>query len=226
MTTVEDPGRRERKRLQMVAHLVGVAGRLFETQPYESVTMEQIALEADVAKRTLYNHFPTKEALLAHWLEVELKHDLERLLPELNSRRGFAQRVSVELDASADWCQRHPAHLAAYLRHRFLAMGDAPPKPQAPSSNRGDIAHLWHALIVDAQAAGEITDRFSPMQLTTWFHHLYLGTLMRWLIEPTLALREEFGQMVTLFMEGAGKPAGKQAEKHAVHAKRASAGTH
>jgi hypothetical protein len=33
MTIVEELGRRERKRLQMVAHLVAVAGRLFETQP-------------------------------------------------------------------------------------------------------------------------------------------------------------------------------------------------
>jgi AcrR family transcriptional regulator len=204
MTIVEELGRRERKRLQMVAHLVGVAGRLFETQPYESVTMEQIALQADVAKRTLYNHFPTKEALLAHWMEATLKRDLDRLQPELDRRRGFAQRVCVELDASADWCQRYPAHLAAYLRHRFLSMGDAP-APRAPSSDsdRGDIALLWHALIVDAQAEGELTDRYSPMQLTTWFHHLYLGTLMRWLMEPTVALREEFAHMVTLFMDGA-----------------------
>lgn len=210
MTTVEDPGRRERKRLQMVAHLVDVAGRLFDSQAYESVTMEQIALEADVAKRTLYNHFPTKEALLAHWLEAELKHDLERLLPELNRRQGFVSRVSVELDASADWCQRHPAHLAAYLRHRFLSLGDAPPA-QTPSADRGDIALLWRALIVDAQASGEMTDRFSANQLTTWFHHLYLGTLMRWLMEPTIALREEFAQMVALFMEGTMRRAGAPA---------------
>jgi AcrR family transcriptional regulator len=203
MTIVEELGRRERKRLQMVAHLVGVAARLFETQPYESVTMEQIALEADVAKRTLYNHFATKEALLAHWMEATLKRDLERLQPELNRRRGFAQRVSVELDASAGWCQRYPAHLAAYLRHRFLSMGDSTPQARAPSSDRGDVAVLWHALIVDAQAQGELTDRYSPMQLTTWFHHLYLGTLMRWLMEPKIALREEFAQMVTLFVDGA-----------------------
>lgn len=204
MTTVEEPGRRERKRLQMVAHLVGVAGRLFETQPYGSVTMEQIALEADVAKRTLYNHFPTKEALLAHWLEAELKRDLERLTPELRRRRGFAARVSAELDASADWCERHPAHLAAYLRHRFLSMGDATPEPP-PQRNpdRGDIAGLWYMLITDAQGTGELSDRFSAKQLTTWFHHLYLGTLMRWLMEPTISLREEFEQMVVLFIEGA-----------------------
>lgn len=206
MTTVEDTGRRERKRLQMVAHLVGVAGRLFESQPYGAVTMEQIAQEADVAKRTLYNHFPTKEALLAHWLEVELKRDLERLAPELQRRRGFVSRISAELDASADWCGRHPAHLAAYLRHRFLSLGDTPPQtPARADPDRGDIAQLWHTLIAEAQSAGEVTKRFSATQLTIWFHHLYLGTLMRWLMQPTLALREEFSQMVALFMDGAGE---------------------
>ncbi|WP_206951006.1 TetR/AcrR family transcriptional regulator [Trinickia acidisoli] len=204
MTTVEDLGRRERKRLQMVAHLVGVAGRLFETHPYGSVTMEQIALEADVAKRTLYNHFPTKEALLAHWLEAELKCDLEQLAPELERRRGFVARVSAELDASADWCGRHPTHLAAYLRHRFLSLGDTPPQaPAKPDPDRGDIALLWRALIADGQAAGELSERFSTTQLTTWFHHLYLGTLMRWLMQPKIALRDEFAQMVELFMDGA-----------------------
>ena len=206
MTTVEETGRRERKRLQMVAHLVGVAGRLFETQPYGSVTMEQIALEADVAKRTLYNHFPTKEALLAHWLEAELKRDLDRLAPELLRRRGFVARVSAELDASADWCARHPAHLSAYLRHRFLSMGDAPPIATQTDPDRGDIARLWYTLIAQAQAEGELTDRFSTKQLTTWFHHLYLGTLMRWLMEPTIALREEFAQMVALFVDGSTRP--------------------
>lgn len=212
MTTVEETGRRERKRLQMVAHLVGVAGRLFETQPYDSVTMEQIALEADVAKRTLYNHFPTKEALLTHWLEAELKRDLERLAPELQRRSGFVARVSAELDASADWCGRHPAHLAAYLRHRFLSMGDAPPQaPSQPSPDRGDIAALWYMLITEAQGTGELSDRFSAKQLTTWFHHLYLGTLMRWLMAPTISLREEFGQMVVLFTEGAASRNGSNA---------------
>ncbi|PMS20875.1 TetR/AcrR family transcriptional regulator [Trinickia dabaoshanensis] len=214
MTTVEDTGRRERKRLQMVAHLVAVAGRLFETQAYGSVTMEQIALEADVAKRTLYNHFPTKEALLAHWLEAELKRDLERLAPELQRRRGFVARVSAELDASADWCGRHPAHLAAYLRHRFLSLGEPPPPtPARADPDRGDIALLWRTLIAEAQAAGEVTDRFSTAQLASWFHHLYLGTLMRWLMQPKLVLREEFAQMVALFMEGAGERGGAALER-------------
>lgn len=33
---------------------------------YEAVCMEQIADAADVAKATLYNYFPVKEALIGH----------------------------------------------------------------------------------------------------------------------------------------------------------------
>ncbi len=43
---------------------------------YESVTMEQIAAAADVARGTLYNHFPFKEAVLAYWIHGQLAKDL------------------------------------------------------------------------------------------------------------------------------------------------------
>lgn len=54
--------RRDRKRLQTLNHLASAAMRLFERDGFKAVTMERIAAEADVAKGTLYNHFPTKEA--------------------------------------------------------------------------------------------------------------------------------------------------------------------
>src|SRR3546814_2502837 len=58
--------RRQRKRAQTANHLSATAFRLFETHGYDVVAMEQIAAEADVAKATLYNYFPVKEALIAH----------------------------------------------------------------------------------------------------------------------------------------------------------------
>ena len=61
------PGLRERKRLQTLDLLTRSAYTLFETHGYDSVTMEQIAAQAGVSKGTLYNHFPVKEALLAHY---------------------------------------------------------------------------------------------------------------------------------------------------------------
>ncbi|ALX13959.1 TetR family transcriptional regulator [Burkholderia cepacia JBK9] len=197
----DDPGRRARKRIQMLAHLAATAARLFDAHGYEAVTMEQIAAEADVAKRTLYNHFPTKEAVLAHWLEGELARDLAHLQHDVARRKTFASRIGCVLDASAAWCEQHPAYLLAYLRHRLMSIGAV--EPDRSGQNGSDIALVWQQLIVAGQQAGELNGTLQADQLATWFHHLYLAAMMRWLTVPGLSLKREFQSVAKLFIEGA-----------------------
>jgi AcrR family transcriptional regulator len=42
---------------------------LFRKQGFESTTADQIAEEADVSKGTLYNYFPSKEAILQGYVQ-------------------------------------------------------------------------------------------------------------------------------------------------------------
>ncbi|WP_175778778.1 TetR/AcrR family transcriptional regulator [Burkholderia cenocepacia] len=197
----DDPGRRARKRIQMLAHLSATGARLFDAHGYEAVTMEQIAAEADVAKRTLYNHFPTKEAVLAHWLEGELARDLAHLQRDVARRKTFASRMGCVLDASAAWCEQYPAYLLAYLRHRFLSIGAA--EPERAGENGSDIARVWEQLISAGQQAGELNAALRADQLATWFHHLYLAAMLRWLTVPGLSLKRELQSVAKLFIEGA-----------------------
>jgi TetR/AcrR family transcriptional regulator, cholesterol catabolism regulator len=57
-------GRRERNKLQVYRRIREAAVVLFRRQGYEATTVEQIAERADVAKGTVFNYFPRKEALL------------------------------------------------------------------------------------------------------------------------------------------------------------------
>ncbi|MGB3277514.1 MAG: TetR/AcrR family transcriptional regulator [Castellaniella sp.] len=197
----DEPGRRERKRKQTLEHLARTAATLFESLSYESVTMERIAEEADVAKRTLYNHFPTKEAVLAYWIDAELKRDLAGLLDRIAQCNTFRTRIECVLHASADWCEQHPQHLMAYLRHRLLSVGAT--GAQDTRSDSSDIALAWQQLIAAGQQSGELSSASPAEQLATWFHHLYLGALLRWLNTPGLSLEGEFRSITTLFIEGA-----------------------
>lgn len=45
--------------------IVAAAKRLFLTQGFAATSMDAVAREAPVSKRTLYNHFPSKEALFS-----------------------------------------------------------------------------------------------------------------------------------------------------------------
>jgi len=183
-------------------HLANTAANLFESLSYASVTMERIAEEADVAKRTLYNHFPTKEAILAYWIDAALERDLAGLHGRIARCRTFRSRLACVLRASAEWCEKHPDHLMAYLRHRLLSV--SAPGTQEMRSDSSDIALAWQRLIAAGQQSGELSKESPAEQLATWFHHLYLGALLRWLNVPGLSLENEFRSIATLFVEGAG----------------------
>ncbi|MFJ3044391.1 TetR/AcrR family transcriptional regulator [Herbaspirillum chlorophenolicum] len=204
MSDPEETGRRERKRVQMLGHLADTAARLFAAHGFDSVTMEQIAAEADVAKRTLYNHFPTKEATLAYWMDAELERDLAGLQDDVAKCPTFVSRLSCVLEASAAWCEKHPDYLVAYLRHRFLSIVVAGTDGNGTNGNGSDIMLAWQHLIAEGQRTGELNKNSPADQLATWFHHLYLGALLRWLTIPRLSLQKELNAITTLFIEGAG----------------------
>jgi len=202
MLVSKSSSRRDRKRLQTLEHLARTAGALFADHGYEAVTMEQIAAKADVAKGTLYNHFPVKEAVLAHWIHLELAEHLAMVPGELRTRPGFAEGALYLLGQSANWCETHPDYLAPYLRFRFLAIG-AELSPSPESEKLSDMADTFGWLIRRGQTSGELRDDLDPARLTIEFHHLYLGAMLRWLGDPRLKLRKEFSAAVDLFLHGA-----------------------
>ena len=207
MVSPETSGRRSRKRSQTLDHLAVTAARLFEAHGFEAVTMERIAVEADVAKGTLYNHFPTKEAVLAHWIHMELAKDLGHLSDVIGPQTRFADGITPILAASADWCERHRDYLPPYLRFRFLEIGASAPEPESGGARDMTSAFSW--LILKSQEAGEMRTDLSAEHLALMFHHLYLSALLRWLDIPGLKLGDEFASIVRLFIEGAASPSGK-----------------
>ena len=112
-------GRRERKRLQLLDFLADTAWGLFESEGFAAVTMERIADVADVAKGTLYKHFPVKEALLRHRFHRELEKAWPEVLADIVSLPSFEDQLRAFLERSAAWCQSHRAYLLPYVQFRL-----------------------------------------------------------------------------------------------------------
>jgi TetR/AcrR family transcriptional regulator of autoinduction and epiphytic fitness len=206
-------GRRERKRQEKLDHIAQTAHRLFEVYGYDAVTMEQLAGAADVAKGTLYSHFPVKEAVLAHWLHMQLEQDLERLLPLCLAEASFKRGMRKLLDASASGLEQHREYMLPYLRYRFIHVGD----PQANGNDaRSDLVRAYFTLITAGQKSGELREAQPAERLALFFHFLYLAALMRWLTDSKSDLHEEFAAALDLFLKGSLKasvPTGKRASK-------------
>ncbi|MBC8824557.1 TetR/AcrR family transcriptional regulator, partial [Escherichia coli] len=71
-------------------------------------------------------------------------------------------------------------------------------EPERAGENGSDIALVWQQLIVAGQQAGELNGALQADQLATWFHHLYLAAMLRWLTVPGLSLKREFQSVAKL----------------------------
>jgi TetR/AcrR family transcriptional regulator, cholesterol catabolism regulator len=81
--------------------IVDGARRHFFAHGFRGVTMDDLAAELGMSKKTLYAHFPSKTALLEHVLRDKLKRaeaDLEQATSESDGR--FADRLQRMLAAA------------------------------------------------------------------------------------------------------------------------------
>jgi AcrR family transcriptional regulator len=61
------------KRTSTVERLLAAADRLFYQQGIRAVGVDTVAAEAGVSKRTLYNHYPSKDHLIAAYLTARFR---------------------------------------------------------------------------------------------------------------------------------------------------------
>ncbi len=85
-----------RRRREQRARIVSTAARRFADEGPSAVALERIADEADVARGTLYSHFPTKQSLLEAIVGPALDEELTALgrlrrLPAARALDGFLE---------------------------------------------------------------------------------------------------------------------------------------
>ncbi len=85
----------ERKKEETRLKIVAVAMSLFKARGFDAVTMESIAAEADIAKGTLYNYFPVKEAIVGEYIRRTFagkcgeRVALLRVMPDTRARLAW-----------------------------------------------------------------------------------------------------------------------------------------
>lgn len=171
---------------------------LFEKHGYEPVTMEQIATESDVARGTLYNHFAVKEAVLVYWIHTQLSDALEYLVDQALARPSLLEQLTIILNASAVWWEKHQPFAVPYIRYRFDGLREG----QGAAATSGLIP-VYVQLIKAAQESGDITSSVPAQRLARYLHYLYLSALMDWLSDPEKSLGKQFAEVLDFFIKGA-----------------------
>lgn len=101
-------GRRERKKAQTRRAILSAAANLFSQRGYDQSSIDDIAEAADVAKRTLYNNFESKEEIV---LALRFQY-FETLIEEACQKvaKGESPLAAIEnfVVDSISWAYEHP----------------------------------------------------------------------------------------------------------------------
>src|SRR5207302_319930 len=76
-----------------VKRILAAADKLFYTKGIRAVGVDTVAAEAGVSKRTLYNHYPSKDALIAAYLQARFKHIAPSDAPAREQILGAFERL-------------------------------------------------------------------------------------------------------------------------------------
>jgi AcrR family transcriptional regulator len=112
-------GLRERKKQQTRELLAETARRLFTERGFERVSVAEIAREADVSEKTVFNYFPTKEDLV-YWrlesFEEELLETVRSRAPGESVLEAFGRFVRAPRGMLASHDEATRERLAALTR--------------------------------------------------------------------------------------------------------------
>ena len=199
-----EQGRRERKKDETRTRIVTVAMELFEQQGFNTTTMEQIAEVADVAKGTLYNYFPVKEAIISAFMRLSVARvipDIELLLKNIPDTRT---RLTIMFSKIAEWQIPHRELVEHYLKYRFANLLTSFRKPEQRSGFDRNVAMV----IERGQQDHEIRNDLPLALLVGYLQSGYLTVIMQWLAHDDVDLEKGLLQMVDLFLSGAATAKG------------------
>lgn len=208
---VKTPASRDTRR-----DILRAALKRFAHGGYAATSVQQIVSDAKVSKPALYYYFPDKAGLFQA-LVHEAHDERYRLLREAAARgRDIRDQLAGILTVLFDYFQQNRELMRISFATMFAAPGEVPPELcQGERCERN--FEFVHALIRQAQEAGELNQRFDAREMAFGFHGLCNFFLMAHLVMPGCKPDKKTAQrIVDLFLSGAAaKPKTKRRHRAA-----------
>jgi len=193
--------RTERRKEETRRRILRVAIDLFKQQGFDETTVDQIANEADVAKCTIYSHFPEKEAIIYEHIQSIIREQTPAMLEYLNELPDTRSRLIAALQKSMEWMYIDLSN-DLFERHFVYKMSQAVQaiKHLDPSAGVGFSTILAHILKLGVES-GEIKPDAGIVIGGLELSHFFSALL--WVNHPELvSINESIERNVDFFLNG------------------------
>ena len=165
--------RRERRKQEVHGRILDAAVELFESNGFEGTTVDRICERADVAQKTFFNHFPTKQHLIR-----ELAHGIvDEFHAQIEAARKLEGTTAERIDHFFERSRENVHNFARVSRELVLeVISVSHIDPEETRKVHAEFA----ALLSDGVVRGEVTDRYSVEFLAEMAIGLFHDIMLNW----------------------------------------------
>lgn len=191
--------RMERKKENTRALIVSSALRLFKEFGIDATTMEQIAEAADIAKGTLYNYYPVKEAIICDYLLRQSLEKNQARVQRLSALADTRTRMIVSLNEMMDAVKTQSELFERYFVYRIQHMLSL----KKDERTEKGLYLLESEIIRLGQASGELRSDVPISVLQGFFEFIFIEVAQLYYQDPERFDAERIiPECVDLFLNG------------------------
>jgi len=173
----DPPSRRERRVRELHERILAAAVELFEARGVESVKVDDICASADIAQKTFFNHFPTKQHLVREIAEEFLIAFRELLATARAAGGTTAQQIERFFTLVANEIEsRGPMH-RGFVMEVIRVVHDV----GADAEQNRQLHDAFGALLRDGVRAGDVTTAHPVTVLSEAVVGSFITLMLNWL---------------------------------------------
>lgn len=192
--------RMERKKEETRQKIMNVAIALFKQRGIEGTTMEQIALEADIAKGTLYHYFPSKEFIIHQYIQRSFQVKYVERVQRLREEPDTRSRLTMLFGELMEGVQAQNQIFDHFMLFRIQEMVSL----HQPENIKSGLYRLGQVIIQLGQESGEIRSDISTTILEELVEFAFVEIVKAYYLDPPhFNGAEMISQCVDLILSGA-----------------------
>lgn len=176
--------RRERRRREVHQRILDAAVELFDTRGVADTRIDDICEHADLAQKTFFNHFPTKEHLFRELAQTFIGNVCALVEEARKQPLCTSERLGLVFRRAGDVVRsRGPRHRELVQELARISTTEA----MGPARSDG-LPKAFHALLLDGIEAGDVTRLQAPLYLAEVILFVFQGVVMSWAHDEHYAL--------------------------------------
>ena len=192
----------ERKKEETRKKIIAISIELFLRQGVDATTMEQIAREVDIAKGTLYNYFPVKEAIISEFISQAFQNENPKTLLELEALPDTRTRMTVIMRMLIGGVSEYKEIFEKFMVYNLQRLMSL----EYDEASRAGFAGLGEFIIAMGQKGGEIRSDIPSKLIINLFEFVFIEVVRQYFLSPdTFDESPVVDQCVELFINGVKK---------------------